>query len=128
GRPTMLPKWAFGYHLSRFSYLDQSWVQYHADTATASNIPLDAVYMDIDYMNVNADNNPTAPNVLHQLTTDSNFPNPAGMVSYCGAEGVHIVPLIEPLLETEDPFYGEANADFNFIKDNNANTVVGNIY
>ncbi len=128
GRPAMLPKWAFGYQLSRFSYLNQSWIQYLADTATASNIPLDAVYMDIDYMNINSDNNPTAPNVLHQLTTDSNFPNPAGMVSYCGAEGVHLVPLIEPLLETEDPYYAEANADFHFIKDNNANTVVGNIY
>jgi alpha-glucosidase len=128
GRPTMLPKWAFGYHLSRFSYLNQSWVQYIADTATSSNIPLDAVYMDIDYMNINSDNNPTAPNVLHQLTTDTNFPDPGGMVTHCGNEGVKIVPLIEPLLETEDPFYNTANADFNFIKDNNANTVVGNIY
>ena len=50
GRPTMLPKWAIGHHLSRFSYWCQSWVQYLADTAIASNIPLDAVYLDIDYM------------------------------------------------------------------------------
>jgi alpha-glucosidase len=128
GRPTLLPKWAFGYQLSRFSYLNQSWVQYLADAAVANNIPLDAVYLDIDYMNVNADNNPTAPNVLHQLTTDSNFTNPGGMVSYCANTGVKIVPLIEPLLETQDPLYNEANTDLHFIKDNGANTVVGNIY
>ena len=128
GRPAMLPKWAFGYHLSRFSYLNQSWVQYLADAATANNIPLDAVYLDIDYMNVNSDNNPTAPNVLHQMTTDSNFPNPGAMVSYCGAKGVKIIPLIEPLLETQDPMYNEANTDLHFIKDNSSGTVVGNIY
>ena len=124
----MLPKWAFGYQLSRFSYLNQSWVQYLADTAISSNIPLDAVYLDIDYMNVNSDNNPTAPNVLHQLTTDSNFSNPGGMISYCANEGVKIIPLIEPLLETQDPMYNEANGDFHFIKDNTSATVVGNIY
>ena len=116
----MLPKWAFGYHLSRFSYDNQSWVQYLADTAASSNIPLDAVYLDIDYMNVNADGNPTAPNVLHQLTTNSKFPDPGGMVSYCGAKGVKIVPLIEPILETQDPMYSEANSLFHFIKDNNS--------
>ena len=128
GRPAMLPKWAFGYHLSRFSYLNQSWVQYLADAATANNIPLDAVYLDIDYMNINSDNNPTAANVLHQMTTDSNFPNPGAMVTYCGNKGVKIIPLIEPLLETQDPMYSEANTALHFIKDNNANTVVGNIY
>ena len=128
GRPAMLPKWAFGYHLSRFSYLNQSWVQYLADAATANNIPLDAVYLDIDYMNVNSDNNPTAANVLHQMTTDSNFPNPGAMISYCGAKGVKIIPLIEPLLETQDPMYNEANTDLHFIKDNSSSTVVGNIY
>jgi len=128
GRPAMLPKWAFGYQLSRFSYLNQSWVQYLADAATSNSIPLDAVFLDIDYMNVNSDNNPTAANVLHQLTTDSNFPNPGGMISYCGAKGVKIIPLIEPLLETQDPMYSEANTAAHFIKDNSANTVVGNIY
>ena len=129
GRPTMLPKWAFGYQLSRFSYLNQSWVQYLADTAISSNIPLDAVYLDIDYMNINGDNNPTANNVLHQLTMNATeFPNPAGMVSYCANEGVKIIPLIEPLLETQDPMYNEANTDLHFIKDNTATTVVGNIY
>ena len=128
GRPAILPKWALGYHLSRFSYDNQSWVQYLADTATSSNIPLDAVYLDIDYMNINADGNPTAANVLHQLTTNSKFPDPGGMVNYCGAKGVKIVPLIEPILETADPFYSEANSLLHFIKDNNAATFTGSIY
>jgi len=128
GRPTMLPKWAFGYHLSRFSYDSQSWVQWVADTAIANNIPLDAIYMDIDYMKVNASGSPTAAGNIHQLTTDSNFPNPGGMVTYCGNDGVKIVPLIEPILETADPLYTEANSLLHFIKDNSGNTYSGSIY
>ena len=129
GRPAMLPKWAFGYHLSRFSYDNQSWVQYLADTALSSNIPLDAVYLDIDYMKVNSSVDPTADNNLHQLTLNSSqFPNPAGMVSYCGAKGVKIIPLIEPVLETQDPLYTEANNNLHFIKNNDGSTYSGSIY
>jgi alpha-glucosidase len=128
GRPAMLPKWAFGYQLSRFSYDNQNWVQYVAAAATSNNIPLDVIYLDIDYMNINSDNHPTASNVLHQMTTDSNFPDPGGMVRYCGNKGVKIVPLIEPVLETRDPMYNEADADAYFIKDSNAVTFSAGIY
>lgn len=129
GRPATLPKWAFGYHLSRFSYDNQSWVQYLADAAVANNIPLDAVYLDIDYMKVNAAGSPTDANNLHQFTANASlFPNPGNMVSYCAAKGVKIIPLIEPVLETLDPFYADANAHSHFIKDNGGGTVVGNIY
>jgi alpha-glucosidase len=129
GRPTLLPKWAFGYQLSRFSYDNQNWVQWVADTAVASNIPLDAIYLDIDYMKVNASSSATTANNVHQLTFNgNNFPNPASMVSHCGAEGVKIVPLIEPIMETQDPMYSEANADLHFIKNNDGSTCQGNIY
>jgi alpha-glucosidase len=129
GRPAMLPKWAFGYQLSRFSYDNQSWVQYLADTATSSNIPLDAVYLDIDYMKVNSAGNATDANNLHQLTMNSSqFPTPASMVSYCGAKGVKIIPLIEPILETADPLYTEANNNLHFIKNNDGSTYSGSIY
>jgi alpha-glucosidase len=39
GRAEILPKWGMGHQLSRFAYDDQSWVEYIANTATASNIP-----------------------------------------------------------------------------------------
>ncbi len=129
GRPSMLPKWALGHQLARFSYLDQDWVVNHVvSTAVASNIPLDAVYLDIDYMNVNANNNPTAANSLHQLTMNSDFPNPQQMISSAQSMGVQIVPLIEPWLETLDPYYNTENSNLDFIKDNNGNTYSASIY
>jgi len=126
GRPTMLPKWGLGYHLSRFSYDNQGWVEYIANEATVQDIPLDAVYMDIDYMDANGSN--IGDGQLRQLTTNFKFANPAGMISYCNARGVKVVPLIEPWLQPGDPLHGEANGLFHFIKDNNGATVTRGIY
>jgi alpha-glucosidase (family GH31 glycosyl hydrolase) len=129
GRPAMLPKWAMGHQLSRFSYMDQTWAtQWIASTAVASNIPLDAIYLDIDYMNVNADGNPTAANVLHQLTMNKDWPNPPQLISTCLSNGVHVIPLIEPLLETDDPYYSTEAGDLDFIKDNSGAEYSASIY
>lgn len=127
GRPTFLPKWGLGHHLSRFSYDNQDWVQYIADEAGKQDIPLDAVYMDIDYMDADGDGD-IGDGQLRQLTTNFKFPNPAGLISFCEARGVKVVPLIEPWLIPGDPLHTEANASFHFIKDNGGNTVTRNIY
>ncbi len=127
GRPTMLPKWGLGHHLSRFSYDNQAWVEYIANQSTVEDMPLDAVYLDIDYMDADADGD-FADGQLRQLTINSKFPNPSGMLNYCDARGVKVVPLIEPWLEPGDPLHGEANGLLHFIKDNGGNTVTRNIY
>src|SRR6266850_922725 len=67
GRPTMLPKWAFGHQLSRFSYRSQAWVEQIANDATANDVPLDAIYLDIDYMDADANQN-ISDGQLHQLS------------------------------------------------------------
>lgn len=130
GRPTFLPKWGLGHHLSRFSYDNQAWVEYIANEATVQDFPLDAVYMDLDYMQYGSlgDGN------IRQLSIrPSTFPNPAGMISYCNARGVKVVPLIEPWLQPNDNVsptfnYSGANANHHFIKDNGGTTVTRNIY
>ena len=38
------------------------------------------------------------------------------------AEGVKIIPLIEPWLEPSDPYYAMTTSNLDFIKDNNGNT------
>lgn len=128
GRPTMLPKWGLGHHLSRFSYDNQAWVEYVANQATVDDMPLDAVYLDIDYMDADADGD-FADGQLRQLSINSKFPNPGGMLSYCDARGVKVVPLIEPWLQPGDTaHYTDANNNLHFIKDNAGNTVTRSIY
>ncbi len=128
GRASMLPKWAMGHHLSHFAYDDQTWVEYIASAATASNIPLDAVYIDIDYMDSTGQNNIDSGK-LYQLQMDTNnYPNPPSMVSSCQVFGVKLIPLIEPWMEPSDPNWSTEDGDLDFIKDNNASQFEGDIY
>ena len=127
GAPTKLPKWAYGYHMSRWSYNNQSWVQWLAQEFRNRDYPLDAIYLDIDYFDTTP-NDYYLDNSLHQLTFNSNFPNPPGMVQYTGERGVKIVPIIEAWLTPTDPKYGEAWNQFHFLKNYNYQQVNTPIY
>jgi Glycosyl hydrolases family 31/Galactose mutarotase-like len=50
GYMPMPPKWAIGYHQSHFSYTPELKVLGVASQARQARIPVDAIYMDIDYM------------------------------------------------------------------------------
>jgi alpha-glucosidase len=50
GYMAMPPKWALGYHQSHFSYTPELQVLSIAAQARSARVPLDAVWMDIDYM------------------------------------------------------------------------------
>jgi len=128
GRATFLPKWGLGYQQSRFSYESQEKVTNIANQAGLNDFPLDVVHMDIDYMDADGNFN-IGDGQLRQLTTNFKFPDPAGMISYCTARGVKVVPLIEPWLEPGDTtLYNDANANSHFIKDNAGATVTRGIY
>ena len=50
GNMPMPPIWAIGYHQSHFSYSPELKVLAEASKARQARIPVDAIYMDIDYM------------------------------------------------------------------------------
>ncbi len=50
GKLKLPPKWALGYHQSRYSYLSADEVLSIARRFRELEIPLDAIYLDIDYM------------------------------------------------------------------------------
>jgi len=127
GRPTMLPKWAFGYHLSRWSYDNQSWIEWLAQEFRNRDFPLDAIYIDLDYMDTDA-NGFYEDGTLRQLTFNYKFPNVGNMINYAGQRGVKLIPLVEPWLSTGDNKWGEAAGMFHFIKDYNMNQMITPIY
>jgi len=127
GRPTMLPKWAFGYHLSRWSFNSQTWVEWLAQEFRTRDFPLDTIYLDLDYMDADA-NDYYQDGTLRQLTFNFRFPNVQGMINYTGQRGVQLVPLIEPWLSTGDTKWGEANGQGHFIRDYNMNQMITPIY
>ncbi len=118
GRPAFMPRWAYGYHQSRHSYTNQQIVQDLVDEFQDRDIPVDAVYLDIDTQRI-------SNNLRHQLTFNSGFTNVPGMIAYCTNLGVKLVPIIEPCITTNDPLYGEALSNLYFIKKNDLGTYVG---
>ncbi len=94
GRMPIPPKWAVGYHQSRYSYQSEQEVREVVKTFKEKEIPLDAIYLDIHYMDG-----------YRVFTFDNErYPNPETMVKELKAEGIHIVPIVDPGVK-EDPEY-----------------------
>lgn len=86
GRMPLPPKWAMGYHQSRYSYMSQNEVVELAQEFRSRDIPLDAVYLDIHYMDG-----------YRVFTFDGNrFPNPKEMTAELERLGVKVVPIVDP--------------------------------
>jgi alpha-glucosidase len=117
GRPAFLPKWAYGYHQSRHSYFSQAEVLSLMNEFRARDIPCDAVYLDIGSQFNGGQN--------HQLTFNSSFTNVPGLVAAATNLGFQLVPIVEPLLTTNDPLYAAAASNLYFIKNNALANYVG---
>lgn len=118
GRPAMLPKWAMGFHQSRHTYDSQALVHAIARDMRTNDFPCDAIYLDINSQ-MNVGGQPA------QLTFNNDFTNVPGMMQYVGDLGMKLIPLVEPLLATNDPLYGEAFTNLYFLKNNDLSTFVG---
>lgn len=50
GRPAMPPRWALGYHQSRWGYMNEDDLRAVIDGFAEHDLPLSAIHLDIDYM------------------------------------------------------------------------------
>jgi len=88
------PKWAFGYGQSRWSYLSADEVREVVQSHRDNGLPLDSVYLDIDYMEAYKDF------TVNQET----FPDFQGFVAEMHREGIHLVPIIDAGVKIEDGY------------------------
>lgn len=94
GTAELPPLWALGYHQCRWSYFPDSRVREIADTFRKRQIPCDALYLDIDYMDG-----------FRCFTWDNErFPNPPKLLSDLENEGFKTVVIIDPGIKV-DPNY-----------------------
>ena len=94
GRSYIAPKWAFGYGQSRWSYMSADEVREVVKKHRELNIPLDSVYLDIDYMERYKDftlNNET-------------FPDFAAFNEEMKKEHIHLVPIIDAGVKQEEGY------------------------
>lgn len=109
GPSYIAPKWAFGYQQSRWGYANAEDIRTVVKGYRKLGIPLDAVYMDIDYMERFKD-----------FTVDAEkFPDFPEFVKEMKAQGIHLVPIIDAGVKIEEgyPVYEEGVRENYFCKD-----------
>ncbi|MBF0339066.1 MAG: DUF5110 domain-containing protein [Nitrospirae bacterium] len=91
GTPYVPPKWAFGYHQSRWSYPDERSVTELAKMFRQKGFPCDAIYMDIDYMDG------------YKVFTinQERFGDFERFVASMKQDGFKLVPIIDPAVKVE---------------------------
>ncbi len=94
GRPELPPLWALGYHQCRWSYYPESRVRELAASFRNKEIPCDAIYLDIDYMD----------GYRCFTWNREHFPDPKAMISDLRDDGFHTVVMIDPGIRV-DPEY-----------------------
>ena len=120
GRSYIAPKWAFGYQQSRWGYQCEDDIRRVVDGYHSRKIPLDAVYLDIDYMDHFKD-----------FTIDNDrFPDFSGFTDSMKNQGVHLVPIIDAgvKIEKDYPVYEEGVQNNYFCKDEDGRDFVGAVW
>ncbi len=94
GKSYLPPKWAFGFQQSRYSYMNAKEVQEIAQNFRSRQIPCDAIYLDIDYMED-----------YKVFTVDPEpFPNFANFTKEIQGQGFHLIPIIDPGVKIESGY------------------------
>jgi alpha-glucosidase len=106
GHMPLPPRWALGYHQSRWSYMTDGDVRQVVGELRARRIPCDAVYLDIDYMDG------------YRLFTWNavRYPNPRKLIADLREEGVRTVVIVDPGVKVDPGYFvcadGLANDTF----------------
>ena len=120
GQSYVAPRWAFGYQQSRWGYVCEKDIRNVVDGYHDNQIPLDAVYLDIDYMKDYKD-----------FTVDTErFPDFKGFTDEMKTENVHLVPIIDAgvKIEKDYPVYEEGVEKGYFCKDEDGNDFVAAVW
>lgn len=114
------PMWALGYGQSRWGYKNENDIRAVAEGYKKAGIPLDSIYMDIDYMDRYKD-----------FTIDKNrFPDLKKLVVDMKEEGIHLVPIIDAGVKIEDGYdvYEEGVKNNYFCKNSEGEDFVGAVW
>ena len=94
GHAPLPPRWALGYHQSRWSYLNEDEVRELVQGFRDHDLPLDAVHLDIHYMRG-----------YRVFSVDQKrFPDLAKLADDLGHDGVRLVAILDPGVKA-DPRY-----------------------
>ncbi len=120
GRMEMPPLWSLGYQQCRWSYHPDSQVLEIAETFRKKQIPADAIYLDINYMDA------------YKIFTwhPIEFPDPKGMIDKLKSMGFHVVTIVDPGIKVEKGYkqYDEGVKDNYFATYPNGQFYTGSVW
>lgn len=114
GRMPLPPRWALGYHQSRYSYYPEQMVRDLASEFRRRRIPADVIHLDIHYMDA------------YRVFTwaPDRFPNPRALLADLAALGFKVVTIIDPGVKVQPeggyPVYTEGVERGYFIRERRA--------
>ncbi len=108
GQSYIAPMWAFGFQQSRWSYASADEVRKVVAEYRKNHIPLDAVYLDIDYMEAYKD----------FTVSEERFPAFKDFAAEMREQDIHLVPIIDAGVKIEEGYsvYEEGKKNGYFCK------------
>lgn len=108
GRPAFPPRWAFGYHQSRWGYKSEGMVREILAGFLEHALPISVLHLDIDYMDG-----------YRVFTVDSErFSDLAGLAQELESQGIKIVTILDTGVKSDSQYsvYSEGLAEDVFCK------------
>jgi alpha-glucosidase len=120
GQSYVPPKWAFGYQQSRWSYEDQDKVREVAESFDRHDLPCDAIFLDIDYME----------NFKDFTISEKRFPDFKAFVDEMKAIDIKLVPIIDAGVKIEPGYdvYEEGIKNDFFVTDKQGKPFVAAVW
>jgi len=123
GHMPLPPRWALGHQQSRWSYYPDTTVEAVVDRYRKEDLPLDVVYLDIDYMDD------------YRVFTFSPraFPDPKALIKRLWLKGVKVVTIVDPGIKYQPadkgyrPFDEGTAKDF-FLRRKSGKVYVGKVW
>lgn len=120
GKSYIPPKWALGYGQSRWSYFTSDEVREVVKQYRENHIPIDSLYLDIDYME----------NYKDFTFNPDSFADFDELVEEMKEQHIHLVPIIDAGVKKEDGYdvYEEGKENNYFCKDADGNDFVVGVW
>lgn len=120
GRSYIPPKWGMGFGQSRWGYMSAEDIAEVAEQYQKYDIPIDSIYLDIDYMERYKD----------FTVNEETFPDFPAFVDKMKKKGIRLVPIIDAGVKIEEGYdvYEEGVAGNYFCKDEKKQDFVAGVW
>jgi len=115
GRSAMIPKWAFGFWMSRMSYMNRAELEEIVEHMADFGMSVDVVHIDAWQPNFADSFVPSGKEDVLSFD-ETRFPDPEGMIRWLKERGVRLSLWMFPYVQAIDP-EGRCSKQYTFLRD-----------